>query len=112
MLTDYQSRYPDICAAYVLANPSRSIYVGATRELDRRIYQHQTHFFAGSHTDKYNINRLVWFERHDDWDRAHAREIEIKGLGREKKVELIQPNNPKWQDLSYGLFHWSSSRLR
>ena len=112
MLTDYQSRHPEICAVYLLSNPSRSIYVGATRDLERRIYQHKVHFFAGSHTDKYNINRLVWFERHDDWVDARAREIEIKGWVREKKVELVQLGNPKWQDLSYGLFGWSSSRFR
>lgn len=112
MPAEYLSRQPLICAVYMLSNPSRSIYVGATRDLERRIYEHKTHFFAGSHTDKYNINRLVWFERHDDWDDAHARELEIKGWVREKKVSLIQMGNSRWLDLSYGLFGWSSSRFR
>ncbi len=112
MLADYISRQPNICAVYLLSNPSRSLYVGASTDLERRLFEHKTHFFAGSHTDKYNINRLVWFECHPDWDQAHARELMIKGWVREKKIALIQAENPRWLDLSYGLFGWSSSRFR
>lgn len=112
MPSDYTSGLPHICAVYLLASPSRSLYVGATINLERRVYEHKTHFFAGSHTDKYNINPLVWFERHEDWDGAHDRELEIKGWIREKKVALFQMENPRWLDLSYGMFGWSSSRFR
>lgn len=112
MPSDYQSRQPHICAVYMLASPSRSLYVGATVDLERRVYEHKTHFYDGAHTAKYGIDRLVWFERVEDWGFAHGRELQIKGWVRERKVGLIQVENPKWQDLSYGLFHWSSSRFR
>lgn len=112
MPADYTSRLPHICAVYLLASPSRSIYVGATTDLERRVFEHKTSFYEESHTARYRIDRLVWFEKHTDWNHAHARELELKGWLREKKVHLIQVSNPKWQDLSYGMFHWSSSRFR
>ncbi|HEX3662784.1 MAG TPA: hypothetical protein VHU89_15210 [Acidobacteriaceae bacterium] len=51
-------------------------------------------------TQRYNCDRRVWFERHGDVRRAIAREKELKGRRREKKVALIEAANPVWQDLS------------
>lgn len=96
----------------MLSNPSRSLYVGATVDLERRLYEHKTKFFEDSHTAKYDIDRLVWWEQHPNWNHAQRREDEIKGWLREKKVALIEEKNPRWLDLSYGLFNWSSSRFR
>lgn len=101
-----------ICAVYILSNPSRSIYVGATRDLERRILEHKTRHFADSHTAKYNIDRLVWWQQCEDWTNAHALEIKLKNLHRAQKVAIVSESNPKWQDLSYGLFGWSSSRFK
>ena len=112
MSTDYISRLPHICAVYILSSPSRSIYVGATTDLERRVFEHKTQAYVGSHTSRYKIDRLVWYESHHDWDHAHARELEIKGWTREKKIRLFQSQNPRWLDLSYGVFRWSSSRFR
>lgn len=103
---------PPICAVYIISNPSRSIYVGATQDLERRIFEHKTKHFSNSHSAKYNIDRLVWWKRCDDWTDAHALELKLKNLNRTQKTSLIAENNPKWQDLSYALFGWSSSRFK
>lgn len=101
-----------ISAVYILASPSRSIYVGATTDLERRILEHKTKHFADSHSAKYGIDRLVWWQACQDWSEAHARELKLKNMHRDTKVALITERNPKWQDLSYALFGWSSSRFK
>ena len=106
-----QPRDP-ICAVSILASPSRSIYVGATTDLGRRMLEHKTKHFADSHSAKYGIDRLGWWRRCDNWTDARAVELKLKNMHREAKVSLIQTDNPKWQDLSFGLFHWSSSRFK
>ena len=103
---------PPICAVYILANPSRSIYVGATQDLERRILEHKTKHFADSHSAKYGISRLVWWNQCEDWSEARSFELKLKNMHREQKVAMISANNPKWQDLSYALFGWSSSRFK
>lgn len=105
-------RKATICAVYILSSPSRSIYVGATTDLERRIFEHKTKHFTDSHSTKYGIDRLVWWELCDDWSDARSLELKLKNMRREDKAALINANNPKWQDLSYGLFGWSSSRFK
>lgn len=105
------SRSP-ICAVYILASPSRSSYVGATTHLERRIFEHKTRHFADSHSAKYGIDRLVWWESCEDWSEARTLELKLKNMHRDKKVALTSVENPKWQDLSDALFGWSSSRFR
>lgn len=104
------SRSP-ICAVYILASPSRSLYVGATSDLERCIFEHKTKHFTDSHSAKYGIDRVVWWHPCEDWSEAHAQELKLKNLHRERKVSLISESNPRWQDLSYALFGWSSSRF-
>ncbi len=103
---------PPICAVYIISNPSRSIYVGATQDLERRILEHKIKHFADSHSARYNIDRLVWWQQCDDWAQAHSAELKLKNMHRVQKTALIAENNPKWQDLSYALFGWSSSRFK
>ncbi len=103
---------PLICATYILSSNSRSIYVGATQDLERRMLEHKTGHFEDAHTRKYGINRLVWFQECADWDEAHARELKLKNMHRDGKLALVNEANPKWIDLSYGLFGWSSSRFK
>ena len=74
------------------------IYTGMTNSLEIRIWQHKNKVNKGF-TNKYNADKLVWFEEHEYvWD-AIVREKEIKGWRREKKINLIKSKNPNWKDL-------------
>jgi putative endonuclease len=70
-----------------------------TNDIQRRIYEHKTKTVDGF-SAKYNINRLVWYERFHYVRNAIAREKQIKDWRREKKIALIEETNPTWQDLS------------
>ncbi|MEO7909293.1 MAG: GIY-YIG nuclease family protein [Roseiflexaceae bacterium] len=88
---------------YILSNASRRIYVGVTNNLERRAYQHMHKLISGF-TSEYNITRLVYFEITSDILAAIAREKQIKGWLRSKKLALIDAQNPTWEDLSKGWF--------
>ncbi|HXJ91473.1 MAG TPA: GIY-YIG nuclease family protein, partial [Terriglobia bacterium] len=74
---------------YLMASKSRTLYVGVTSNLERRVLQHRDQRFEGF-TARYNINRLVYFERFGDVRAAIAREKEMKAWGRMKKIRLIE----------------------
>ena len=74
-------------------------YTGVTNNLERRLYQHKNKLNEGF-TRKYNINRLVYFESTADVTVAIAREKQIKGMLRSKKIELIKTMNPGLVDIS------------
>ena len=84
---------------YIMTNNSKTLYTGFTNDLQRRVYQHK-HKLVEGFTKKYNINKLVYFETTLDVKSAIAREKQIKGWLRKKKIELIESVNPKWRDLS------------
>jgi putative endonuclease len=84
---------------YILASRSRTLYVGVTRDLVRRLHEHRSGLIPGF-TSRYHIHRLVYFETTNDIRSAIAREKQIKGWIRERKVELIVSANPTWRDLS------------
>ncbi|MCG3148074.1 MAG: hypothetical protein PCFJNLEI_01516 [Verrucomicrobiae bacterium] len=84
---------------YILASKSGVLYIGVTNDLTRRLFEHQQKLIAGF-TAKYNVNRLVYFESFGDVREAIAREKQLKGWRREKKIALIEHENPTWQDLS------------
>jgi putative endonuclease len=84
---------------YILASRSRNLYVGVTDNLERRVWQHREGLIPGF-TTRYRIHRLVYYEMLDDPRAAIAREKQIKGWRREKKVTLIEGKNPTWEDLS------------
>jgi putative endonuclease len=84
---------------YIVASPSRTIYIGITNDLARRVHEHQTKEIPGF-TATYHVSRLVWFEEFADVTRAIAREKQVKGWRREKKIGLIESMNPAWNDLS------------
>jgi len=88
-----------ISHVYILASKSGVLYTGVTSNLSSRIAQHKSGHVPGF-TKKYNVTRLVWFEPHNDIRAAIAREKQIKGLSRAKKIALIESLNPTWQDLS------------
>jgi putative endonuclease len=84
---------------YILCNRHRNVlYVGATDDLRKRVYFHKKRLIAGF-TRKYNVDQLVYFEAYDNIKAALARERQLKGYRREKKILLIQQKNPMWEDL-------------
>lgn len=85
---------------YLITNwNNKVLYIGVTNNLERRIYQHKNKLIKGF-TEKYNVNKLVYFEQTSDIESAIAREKEIKKWRREKKNRLIESTNKDWQDLT------------
>ena len=84
---------------YIIASRSRRIYTGMTNDIERRIREHKEGAIEGF-TSRYRINRLVYHERFRYVGNAIAREKQIKGLDRAKRVALIESMNPTWEDLS------------
>ena len=84
---------------YIMANRSKTLYIGVTNNLERRLYEHKHHLVAGF-TSKYQMARLVYFEEMSDVYAAIEREKHLKGWLRAKKVALIESINPGWRDLS------------
>lgn len=85
---------------YILANQRNgTIYVGVTSDLIKRIYEHKNRVFEGF-TKKYNIHSLVYYEQFDDIENAIEREKQLKSWKRNKKILLIEKQNPTWRDLS------------
>ena len=79
-------------------NHSNVLYTGVTNDLIRRIYEHKNKLQKGF-TEKYNVDRLVYYEVYADIVGAITREKQIKGWSRKKKNELVNHANPKWKDL-------------
>ncbi len=84
---------------YIMANRSKTLYIGVTNNLERRLYEHKHQLVAGF-TSMYKMTRLVYFEVMSDVYAAIAREKHLKGWLRTKKVALIESINPDWRDLS------------
>ena len=84
---------------YIMTNKYNTVlYTGVTNDLQRRVYQHKEKQIAGF-TQKYNLNKLVYYELFDSIKAAIVREKQIKAGTRQKKVELIAAMNPEWKDL-------------
>jgi Predicted endonuclease containing a URI domain len=84
---------------YIMTNPSKTLYVGVTNNLELRVRQHKLKQIPGF-TTRYNITQLVYYEETSDVLVAIAREKTIKGWLRAKKIALIETINPAWNDLS------------
>jgi putative endonuclease len=80
------------------SRPNGTLYLGVTRDLVRRAYEHRTKANNGF-TSRYDVGRLVWFEAYDDVESAILREKEIKKWRRAWKLALIEQTNPQWRDL-------------
>lgn len=90
-------------AIYILASQKNgTLYIGVTSQLAQRIYQHKHELIEGF-SKKYSIKTLVYFELCDEMHTAIAREKQLKGLGRQKKIALIEKDNQNWEDLSIKL---------
>jgi putative endonuclease len=84
---------------YIMTNAKNTVlYTGVTNNLKRRAYEHK-HGQGGVFTKKYNVNKLVYYEVGGDIRAAIAREKQIKGGSRQKKIDLVNSLNPEWRDL-------------
>lgn len=84
---------------YILGSPTGTLYIGMTNDLERRVQQHRQKINS-SFTQKYNVDRLLYFEETNDVQAVLAREKQLKSWRRNKKISLIEMKNPKWVDLS------------
>ncbi|HEY0023284.1 MAG TPA: GIY-YIG nuclease family protein [Longimicrobium sp.] len=84
---------------YILASNTGTLYVGISNDLVRRTYEHKHKLIPGF-TAKYGVDRLVYFEHSRDVGAAIAREKQIKGWTRKKKLALVTSTNPEWEDLA------------
>ncbi len=88
---------------YILSSPSGTLYIGVTNDIKRRVAEHKSGINEGF-SKLYGCKYLVYVESFYDINEAIAREKEIKGWRREKKMILIRSKNRDWRDLSRG---WS-----
>ena len=85
---------------YILANWNNEVlYIGVTNDLERRLYEHKMKLVDGF-AEKYNVNKLVYYEYTNDVEAAIAREKQLKGWRRAKKDVLVARMNPEWKDLT------------
>ena len=85
---------------YILTNQARgTLYIGVTNALDRRFGEHLSGG-ARSFTNKYTLKRLVYMEQTESIETAMLREKQLKKWHRQWKINLIERDNPHWQDLS------------
>ena len=89
---------PSYYSVYIVASRTRVLYTGVTGNLERRMHEHRA--APSNFSGRYRCDRLVWFEQHSEPLAALAREKEIKGWTRAKKIALIQSTNRTWEDLS------------
>jgi putative endonuclease len=84
---------------YIMTSESGVLYTGVTNDLARRVFEHKKKMIKGF-TSRYKVSQLVYFESTPDIGVAIAREKQIKGWRRIRKVQLINSVNPEWRDLS------------
>ena len=88
----------DQCYVYTMASSARTLYISVTNNLQRRAFEHKQGSSAGF-TSRYNVTKLVYYDSTTDVRAAIAREKELKGWRRSKKVALVESVNPEWKDL-------------
>ena len=84
---------------YIIGSPTGTIYIGVTSNIYTRTQQHKNGTFEGF-SKKYNCIRLLYYEQHEDISQSIAREKQLKGWRREKKLDLIRTKNPDFKDLA------------
>ena len=84
---------------YILTSKNNTVlYTGVTNDIKRRVFEHKSELFGGF-TKRYQVHKLIYYELFDFVDLAIAREKQIKGYSREKKINLIEAMNPDWKEL-------------
>ena len=85
---------------YILANYTNDVlYIGVTNDLNRRVCEHK-HKLVKGFTQRYNVNKLVYFDSFSSIQDAVENEKRLKGWVRSKKIALVIENNPSWKDLA------------
>ena len=93
-----------VSAVYMMASRKHgTLYLGVTSELRNRVAQHREGLVPGF-TQRYGVKRLVWYETHESIVEAIQRETSLKRYRREWKINLIERDNPNWDDLFPQLF--------
>ncbi len=88
---------------YILASKRNgTLYVGVTSVLIKRVWEHKNKLVSGF-TEKYGVDKLVYFEQHQDAENAIKREKRLKFWKRKWKLDLIEKHNPDWKDLYEGI---------
>jgi len=88
---------------YIMASKRNgTLYTGVTSDLIKRVWQHKSQETKGF-TSKYKVNQLVYYEMHSDIMEAIKREKNIKAWMRNWKLQLIEMNNPNWDDLYHSI---------
>ena len=90
-------------SVYMIASRSRTLYIGMTNNLERRIFEHKNSLIDGF-SQNYQCHRLVYYELFDNVRKAIDREKQFKRWSRAKKVFLIERENRTWEDLAAGWF--------
>jgi putative endonuclease len=84
---------------YILANKKNgTLYVGMAKELEKRVVRHKSKK-ANQFAAKYDVDKLVYYEKHKSQEDALKREKQIKKWRRQWKMKLIENHNPEWDDL-------------
>lgn len=84
---------------YMMSNKQDGVlYIGVTSDIVKRVYEHKNGFVDGF-TKQYNLKNLVYYEIYDDIEEAIKREKQLKNWHREWKIELVNKQNPHWEDL-------------
>ena len=93
---------------YIMGSLSGTLYIGVSGNLHKRIFQHKFHHHPGF-TDRNDVVRLLYWESYDDVHKALARETQLKGWKRAKKIALLERRNPQWKDLASEWYAWMQS---
>jgi len=89
-----------VYCVYIMSNAHNTVlYTGVTNNLARRVYEHKNGL-GSAFVKRYNVHKLVYYEQGNDVHATIAREKQIKGGSRQKKIDLITKLNPAWKDLS------------
>ncbi len=102
-MIEIRGRFVKLYYTYIMSSPGGTLYTGVTNNLINRVIAHKEKLLPGF-TKKYNIIRLVYYEKSPCIRSAIAREKEIKGWKRKKKIILIESMNPNWADLAEDWF--------
>jgi putative endonuclease len=94
-------------SAYIMGSLSGTLYVGMTGNLRKRVFEHKFHRFEGF-TDKYQVERLLYWESFGEVPKAINREKQLKGWRRSKKIALIESVNPQQLDLAREWYPWTT----
>uniref|UniRef100_A0A7C4M5I1 GIY-YIG nuclease family protein n=1 Tax=candidate division CPR3 bacterium TaxID=2268181 RepID=A0A7C4M5I1_UNCC3 len=95
--------YSKIYSVYIMTNRPRGVlYIGVTSDLAGRVWEHKEGIYKGF-TQKYNLKNLIYHEEHEDINEAINREKQLKLWNRNWKIELLEKENPHWDDLYISL---------